>query len=217
MQTTKHSSAALAHQHLQFLLARIRVPQTALMADPSSPDDFEGIPSGSPQTVMSEHIICSVLCMYDYKSTDPDHLEFVKNEILEIVEQQKDGWWAAMRRGGDVIGWIPQAFVEPLSEEMAKKLWNIRQELRVYEYDAEQLYSAATKQLPSFDFEGKDDKNDREQVPNAAPTVRNNKLPFFEEALEKPTKSYPSKPSTEGESAGPRVVSSGGNGHQYII
>jgi hypothetical protein len=92
---------------------------------------------------MSELIICSVLCMYDFQSNDPDHLEFRKNEILDVVKQEDTGWWAAMRRGGDFIGWVPQAFVNPLSEEMTEKLWNVREELRVYEYDAEQLYNAA--------------------------------------------------------------------------
>ncbi|KAJ7109784.1 ras guanine nucleotide exchange factor domain-containing protein [Mycena epipterygia] len=88
-------------------------------------------------------VICSVLCMYDFQSSDADHLAFQKNEILDVVKQEDTGWWAAMRRGGDFIGWIPQAFVNSLSEEMAEKLWNVREELRVYEYDAEQLYNAA--------------------------------------------------------------------------
>ncbi|KAK7063870.1 ras guanine nucleotide exchange factor domain-containing protein [Favolaschia claudopus] len=94
-------------------------------------------------STMSELIICSVLCMYDFQSDDVDHLEFRKNEILDVVKQEDTGWWAAMRRGGDFIGWIPQAFVNPLTEEMTEKLLNVREELRVYEYDAEQLYNAA--------------------------------------------------------------------------
>ncbi|KAJ7492214.1 ras guanine nucleotide exchange factor domain-containing protein [Mycena latifolia] len=126
----------------------------------ASPYDLQGVPSGSnspsssarasigtdiasPSSSMEGLIICSVLCMYDFQSTDADHLAFRKNEILDVVKQEDTGWWAAMRRGGDLIGWIPQAFVNPLSEEMSEKLWNVREELRVYEYDAEQLYNAA--------------------------------------------------------------------------
>ncbi|KAJ7024347.1 ras guanine nucleotide exchange factor domain-containing protein [Mycena alexandri] len=127
----------------------------------ASPYDLDGIPSGSNSpsssarasigteitsptpSSMSELVLCSVLCMYDFQSPDTDHLQFRKNEILDVVKQEDTGWWAAMRRGGDFIGWIPQAFVNPLSEEMTEKLWNIREELRVYEYDAEQLYNAA--------------------------------------------------------------------------
>ncbi|KAJ7150331.1 ras guanine nucleotide exchange factor domain-containing protein [Mycena filopes] len=111
----------------------------------ASPYDLDGIPSGSNSpsssarasigteitsptpSSMSELILCSVLCMYDFQSSDADHLEFRKNEILDVVKQEDTGWWAAMRRGGDFIGWIPQAFVNPLSEEMTEKLWNIRE------------------------------------------------------------------------------------------
>ncbi|KAJ6523591.1 ras guanine nucleotide exchange factor domain-containing protein [Mycena capillaripes] len=141
----------LAHSHLR---------QSLHLNIDASPYHLDGIPSGSnspssslrasigtdittPGSSMSDLIICSVLCMYDFQSTDVDHLQFRKNEILDVVKQEDTGWWAAMRRGGDFIGWIPQAFVNPLSEEMTEKLWNVREELRVYEYDAEQLYNAA--------------------------------------------------------------------------
>ncbi|KAJ8701987.1 hypothetical protein PTI98_000737 [Pleurotus ostreatus] len=88
-------------------------------------------------------IIYSVLCLHDFDSDDPDHLPFSKNEILEIVKQEESGWWAAMRKGFTRVGWIPRAYVQPLSEEMADKLWNVREELRAYEYGAEQLYNTA--------------------------------------------------------------------------
>ncbi|KAL4263650.1 Ras-like guanine nucleotide exchange factor [Pleurotus pulmonarius] len=88
-------------------------------------------------------IIYSVLCLHDFDSDDPDHLPFSKNEILEIVKQEESGWWAAMRKGFTRVGWIPRAYVQPLSEEMADKLWNVREEVRAYEYGAEQLYNTA--------------------------------------------------------------------------
>lgn len=93
--------------------------------------------------------------MYDFQSNDPIHLPFHKNEILDIVQRENTGWWAAMRAGGDVIGWIPQAFVKPLSEEMTDRLRNVREELRVYEYEAEQLYNSAPISLsvPLYDTE----------------------------------------------------------------
>lgn len=84
-----------------------------------------------------------MLCLHDFDSDDPDHLPFSKNEILEIVKQEESGWWAAMRKGFTRVGWIPRAYVQPLSEEMADKLWNVREELRAYEYGAEQLYNTA--------------------------------------------------------------------------
>jgi son of sevenless len=83
--------------------------------------------------------------MYDFHSDDPDHLPFDKNEILDIVKQGENGWWAAFRKGGRV-GWIPEAFVSRLSSEMAEKLRNTREELRIDEYDAEELYTSAPTQ-----------------------------------------------------------------------
>jgi son of sevenless-like protein len=109
--------------------------------------------------------------MYDFQSTDADHLPFRKNEILDVVKQEDTGWWAAMRRGGDSIGWIPQAFVKPLSEEMTEKLWNIREELRVYEYDAEQLYNFAPT---TRNNEWYDVSPDRSPMPSPAVAQDNN-------------------------------------------
>ncbi|KAJ7610925.1 ras guanine nucleotide exchange factor domain-containing protein [Roridomyces roridus] len=99
----------------------------------------------------------SVLCMHDFQSPDADHLTFRKNEILEVVKKEDSGWWAAMRRGGERIGWIPQAFVNTLSEEMAEKLWNVRDELRVYEYEAEQLYNGAPTNPTNHEWYKEDD------------------------------------------------------------
>ncbi|KAF8559928.1 ras GEF [Imleria badia] len=55
-----------------------------------------------------------VLCMYDFESSDPDHLPFHKDEVLTIIKQEESGWWAAMRPQGDRIGWIPSTFVLPV-------------------------------------------------------------------------------------------------------
>lgn len=83
--------------------------------------------------------------MHDFQSDDPDHLSFAKNEILEIIKEGDNGWWAAFRKG-DRVGWIPGAFVNRLSGEVAEKLRNTREELRIYEYEAEQLYTSAPTQ-----------------------------------------------------------------------
>ncbi|KAJ7508677.1 ras guanine nucleotide exchange factor domain-containing protein [Mycena galericulata] len=151
----------------------------------ASPYDLQGISTGynspssssarasigteitSPTSSMSGLAICSVLCMYDFQSSDADHLPFRKNEILEVVKKEDTGWWAAMRRDGDAIGWIPQAFVSPLSEEMTEKLWNVREELRVYEYDAEQLYNGAPTVLPNHDWY-KENSPDPSPIPSPA-------------------------------------------------
>lgn len=77
--------------------------------------------------------------MHDFYSDDPHHLPFVKNDILALVKQEETGWWAAMRSDAE-IGWIPKAFVERISEEMADKLQTTQKDLRVYEYQAEKMY-----------------------------------------------------------------------------
>ncbi|KAJ3815612.1 ras guanine nucleotide exchange factor domain-containing protein [Lentinula aff. lateritia] len=115
----------------------------------SSARPSSGTAGTSPLSSGSDSIIYSVLCMHDFLSDDPTHLSFSRNEILDIFKQEESGWWAAMRRGGDTIGWIPQAFVRPLEEEMAERLLSVREELRIYEYEAEQLYvSAPISQIP---------------------------------------------------------------------
>ncbi|KAF9270825.1 ras GEF [Marasmius fiardii PR-910] len=124
-----------------------------------SPDSGSPSSSSRPSTDTSptssySDVICSVLCMYDFQSEDPVHLPFRRNDILDIVRTEPTGWWAAMKKGGDseTVGWIPGAFVEPLSEEMADRLMNVRAELRIYEYEAEQLYNTApTSRIPLYE------------------------------------------------------------------
>ncbi|KAJ7204466.1 ras guanine nucleotide exchange factor domain-containing protein [Mycena pura] len=146
--------------------------QTASLGSASPPSSSMrasiGTDAFSPTEIMSDFVICSVLCMFDFESTDVDHLQFRKNEILDVVKQEDTGWWAAMRRGGDTIGWIPQAFVSPLTEEMSDKLWNVREELRVYEYSAEQLYNAAPTVVNHEWYE-----TSPEPSPSPSPALRN--------------------------------------------
>ncbi|KDQ63075.1 hypothetical protein JAAARDRAFT_53300 [Jaapia argillacea MUCL 33604] len=115
--------------------------------DSSSPSFDSPSPSSSrasiatsiatPSSGYAEWKILSVLCLYDFSSDDADHLSFRKNEILDIVKEENTGWWAAARRNASKIGWIPSAFVLPLSEEMAEKLRTVREDLRLFEYDAD--------------------------------------------------------------------------------
>lgn len=102
----------------------------------------------------SNSTLFSALCMYDFSSNDSGLLSFAKNEILDIVKCDDTGWWAAMRKDGPVVGWIPQAFVVRLSDDMAERLRDVHEDIRVYEYEAEQLYaSAPVSRLPDvFDI-----------------------------------------------------------------
>ncbi|KAK7044157.1 hypothetical protein VNI00_007877 [Paramarasmius palmivorus] len=123
-------------------------PYSSSPAFNRSPDSTSPSSSSRPSTDSSptssiEDTIYSVLCMHDFYSDDPDQLSFRKNEILEVVREESNGWLAALRNRGELVGWIPKAFVKPLTDEMADRLLNVRPELRIYEYDAEQLYNSA--------------------------------------------------------------------------
>ncbi|KAG9313963.1 ras guanine nucleotide exchange factor domain-containing protein [Chiua virens] len=79
----------------------------------SSPTTRSITPGTTPST--SDHrFFFHVLCMHDFESPDPDHLSFLKDEVLTIVKQEHSGWWAAMRSERDKVGWIPSSFVQPL-------------------------------------------------------------------------------------------------------
>lgn len=79
--------------------------------DSGSPASSVGLSNGSTNSTTSSSgdsswRICSVLCLHDYTSSDPTHLSFARNEILEIVQQEESGWWAALRIEDNRVGWI---------------------------------------------------------------------------------------------------------------
>jgi len=83
----------------------------------TKPDDTQNV----PQTFAN----FSVLCMHDFNPEEPGLLSFRKNEILDVIKRDESGWWAAVQQDGPtgpLVGWIPQAYVSVLSEEMAVKL-----------------------------------------------------------------------------------------------
>ncbi|KAH7880741.1 hypothetical protein F5879DRAFT_531720 [Lentinula edodes] len=71
-----------------------------------------------------------VLCLEDYHSDDPIYLSFRKDELLLVLDwDSRPGWWQAQRTQPSestdesktdidiAIGWIPQAYVQPLPAE----------------------------------------------------------------------------------------------------
>ncbi|KAJ3855942.1 hypothetical protein EV368DRAFT_79175 [Lentinula lateritia] len=71
-----------------------------------------------------------VLCLEDYHSDDPIYLSFRKDESLLVLDwDSRPGWWQAQRTQPSestdelktdldiAIGWIPQAYVQPLPIE----------------------------------------------------------------------------------------------------
>jgi hypothetical protein len=81
--------------------------------------------------------------MHDFSDVSDEVIPFRKGEILDIIQCRDDlGWWAAMRTEESKVGWISKLYVQRLSKEMAEKLRKIPQVVRVYEYNAEQLYNS---------------------------------------------------------------------------
>ncbi|KAI0639893.1 ras GEF [Trametes polyzona] len=77
-----------------------------------------------------------VLCLYDYNAEDSTQLSFRRNDILDVVKKEETGWWAAIRPEDGTVGWIPSAFVEPISDTLADKLRNSSANVHVYQDDA---------------------------------------------------------------------------------
>ena len=96
---------------------------------PKAPSILSIASDSSSQSGNPESVIFSALCMFDFTSSEAGLLSFRKNEILDVVKCT-DGWWAAMKKGETILGWIPQTFVTPLTQETAEKLQDIREELR---------------------------------------------------------------------------------------
>lgn len=82
---------------------------------PPPPDMSSSI--RTPSSGKPDWRICFALCLYEYNSTDPDHLSFRENEVLEIVKQEDSGWWAAFRNNR--IGWVPSTFLQPITDNNA--------------------------------------------------------------------------------------------------
>ena len=78
--------------------------------------------------------ICSVIGLYDFFSSDPDHLSFREQEILEIVRQDESGWWGAVRGDGSELGWIPAKFVRALSDDAVYRVHDNRERKRMPEF-----------------------------------------------------------------------------------
>ncbi|KAH9081817.1 ras GEF [Lactarius deliciosus] len=82
--------------------------------------------------------ICTVICLYDFSSSDQDHLSFRRNEVLDIVKQEESGWWAAVRSDGSEVGWVPASYVHILSDHGVEMPYTALEKTRIPEYRADQ-------------------------------------------------------------------------------
>ncbi|KAH9004185.1 ras GEF [Lactarius hatsudake] len=82
--------------------------------------------------------ICTVICLYDFSSSDQDHLSFRRNEVLDIVKQEESGWWAAVRSDGSEVGWVPASYVHILSDHGVERPYTALEKTRIPEYRVDQ-------------------------------------------------------------------------------
>ncbi|KAL0951787.1 hypothetical protein HGRIS_008457 [Hohenbuehelia grisea] len=143
--SSSHSQAVRRSLQLSIDPSLYDPHQSSISPDSLSPTSTlaQSTTGTTPTSGDSDVAMFSVLCLHDFQSDDPDHLSFRKNEILDIVKEEDSGWWAAMRQGVFQVGWIPGAFVERLTDDMAERLRGVTEALRVYEYNAEILYDTA--------------------------------------------------------------------------
>ena len=115
------------------------------------PDQRLQTPPGRVINADHQSTFVFVLCMFDFDSADSDHMSFKKNDILEVIAQERSGWWAAQSDGH--VGWIPSAFVAPIPDGMLDTFQNMPRELREYEYKAEALYNGPSPSGLTLDSE----------------------------------------------------------------
>ena len=136
------------------------LPTPASSADPIT----SLAPSSDPDTATptSSTELFYVLCLYDYDAEDSDQLSFRRNDILDVVKKEdtvsllrvppqrwfgrrlnaRQGWWAAVRLDENKVGWIPSAFVEPISDALADKLRGVGAEVAIYRDDSDGIHGS---------------------------------------------------------------------------
>jgi hypothetical protein len=104
--------------------------------------------------------ICSVFCLFDYWSDDADHLSFRKGDFLDIVKQEETGWWAAMRPGGNRVGWIPCGYVQTLADDTAKTIARVDSAILMWSPEEKQSRPGTIRrnsELPAADVSGRNE------------------------------------------------------------
>uniref|UniRef100_A0A4W3I657 Intersectin 2b n=1 Tax=Callorhinchus milii TaxID=7868 RepID=A0A4W3I657_CALMI len=70
--------------------------------------------SGSPMHGQGQHVKCfKALALCSWTAKKDNHLNFSKDDIIEVLEKQ-DNWWFGEVHGGK--GWFPKSYVKVISE-----------------------------------------------------------------------------------------------------
>ncbi|PPQ64238.1 hypothetical protein CVT24_008641 [Panaeolus cyanescens] len=178
---TSQTRSQAVRQHLHLRIQPSPYTSPKVLITPHTPAFSQNNPpqdTDENDLQSSYDVMLSVLCLYDYEGGEPTLLSFKKSEILDIVKCDESGWWAAMRRDGPVVGWIPQGYVAPLSEEMADRLRGLREDYRIPEYDAELLYVSAPV-VPVVPLDDEPNTPSSEAKENAQPTPPTRSTPLL--------------------------------------
>uniref|UniRef100_A0A4W3ITP5 Intersectin 2b n=1 Tax=Callorhinchus milii TaxID=7868 RepID=A0A4W3ITP5_CALMI len=71
--------------------------------------------SGSPMHGQGQHVKCfKALALCSWTAKKDNHLNFSKDDIIEVLEKQ-DNWWFGEVHGGK--GWFPKSYVKVISEQ----------------------------------------------------------------------------------------------------
>ncbi|KAI0375492.1 ras GEF [Pilatotrama ljubarskyi] len=117
-----------------------------------------------------------VLCLYDYDAEDSSQLSFRRNDILDIVKKEDTGWWAAIRPEDNTVGWIPSAFVEPISDALADKLRNGNGNVAIYQEDSDKFHPSPEQLSDPFSAGPEGEQRRYEWMP----LVNGDKVPIIQ-------------------------------------
>ncbi|KAI0778672.1 ras GEF [Trametes elegans] len=106
-----------------------------------------------------------VLCLYDYDAEDSSQLSFRRNDILDVVKKEETGWWAAIHPQDNTVGWIPSAFVQPISDTLADKLRNNNTNVQIYQEDTDNAYGSPEQLTDPFAIDHEGEQRSYEWMP----------------------------------------------------
>lgn len=69
---------------------------------------------------MNKKII--VIAMFDYESRTNNDISFMKGDLMELSDNNKEEWWMAFHLSHKIKGWIPSKYVAKIGSLESKEL-----------------------------------------------------------------------------------------------
>ncbi|KAI0660561.1 ras GEF [Cubamyces menziesii] len=176
----RHSSKRGAPLPRLWIDPNLSSPELPTPLSAVSPEHTSLATSSAETTTPTSAELFYVLCLYDYDSEDSTQLSFRRNDILDVVKKEKTGWWAAIRPESNTVGWIPSAFVEPISDTLADKLRNSNNHVHIFQEDTDR-FQTSPEQLTDPFVVGPDGEHRRYEW---MPLVTGEKVPIMQIGLE---------------------------------